>query len=271
MIAEDETVARLVGIARQLEGLNRHASTHAAGVVIADRPLAELIPLYRDPRSSFLVSGFNMKWVEQAGLVKFDFLGLKTLTVLAETVALLREGRNIDLDLSRLPLDDRRTYEMLGRGDTVGVFQLESAGMRDALRKLKPDAFEDIIAVVALYRPGPMANIPSYIHRKHGKEQPDYLHPVLEPILEETYGIMIYQEQVMQIAQTLCGYTLGGADILAARWARRSSRRWISSGKPSSTAPAPATSPRRRRRASSSTSTSSPATASTSRMRRPTR
>ncbi len=214
MIAEDETVARLVGIARQLEGLYRHASTHAAGVVIADRPLAELIPLYRDPRSSFLVSGFNMKWVEQAGLVKFDFLGLKTLTVLAETIALLRRGRNIDLDISRLPLDDRPTYEMLGRGDTVGVFQLESNGMRDALRRLKPDAFEDIIAVVALYRPGPMANIPSYIHRKHGEEKPDYLHPVLEPILKETYGIMIYQEQVMQIAQTLCGYTLGGADIL---------------------------------------------------------
>ncbi|MFO1155116.1 MAG: DNA polymerase III subunit alpha [Rhodospirillales bacterium] len=214
MIAEDETVARLVGIARQLEGLYRHASTHAAGVVIADRPLQEMIPLYRDPRSSLLVSGFNMKWVEQAGLVKFDFLGLKTLTVLAETLALLKRGRNIDLDLSRLPLDDPGTYDMLGRGDTVGVFQLESAGMRDALRKLKPDSFEDIIAVVALYRPGPMANIPSYIHRKHGEEKPDYLHPLLEPILKETYGIMIYQEQVMQIAQVLCGYTLGGADIL---------------------------------------------------------
>jgi DNA polymerase-3 subunit alpha len=214
MIAGDEAVARLVGIARQLEGLYRHASTHAAGVVIADRPLAELIPLYRDPRSALLVTGYNMKWVEAAGLVKFDFLGLKTLTVLARACGLLQAGRGIGLDLARLPLDDRPTYEMLGRGETVGVFQLESAGMRDSLRKLKPDNFEDIIAVVALYRPGPMANIPSYIHRKHGEEKPDYLHPSLEPILRETYGIMIYQEQVMQIAQELSGYTLGGADIL---------------------------------------------------------
>jgi DNA polymerase-3 subunit alpha len=214
MAAEDDGVARLIDIARRLEGLYRHASTHAAGVVIGDRPLETLIPVYRDPRSAALVTGFNMKWVEAAGLVKFDFLGLKTLTVLAKAVELARRGGAQDLDLTEIPLDDARTYEMLGRGDTVGVFQLESAGMRDALRKLKPDKLEDIIAVVALYRPGPMDNIPSYIRRKHGQEEADYLHPSLEGILRETHGIMIYQEQVMQIAQTLSGYSLGGADLL---------------------------------------------------------
>ncbi len=214
MISEDESVARLVGIASRLEGLYRHASTHAAGVVIGDRPLRETIPLYRDPRSELPVTGYNMKWVESAGLVKFDFLGLKTLTVLARAVQILADSDMARLDLSNLPLDDSRTYEMLGRGDTVGVFQLESAGMRDVLRRLKPDKFEDIIAVVALYRPGPMDNIPSYIRRKHGEEEPDYLYPTLEPILSETYGIIIYQEQVMQIAQELSGYSLGAADIL---------------------------------------------------------
>ncbi|MEX2449923.1 MAG: DNA polymerase III subunit alpha [Rhodospirillales bacterium] len=213
MIQEDPSVGKLVSIARQLEGLYRHASTHAAGVVIGDRGLDELIPLYRDPRSDMLVTGLNMKWVEAAGLVKFDFLGLKTLTVLSRAVDFVRE-RGIELDLATLPLDDPGVFEMLGRGDTVGVFQLESAGMRDVLRQLKPTTIEDIIAVVALYRPGPMENIPSYIKRKHGEEQPDYLYPNLEGILKETFGIMIYQEQVMQIAQELAGYTLGAADIL---------------------------------------------------------
>ena len=214
LIESDETVARLIALSRPLEGLYRHASTHAAGVVIGDRPLKELIPVYRDPRSPMLVTGFNMKWVEAAGLVKFDFLGLKTLTVLAHAVRLIAGGRGIGIDLGNLPLDDAKTYEMLSAGDTVGVFQLESAGMRDALRKLKPDSLEDIIAVVALYRPGPMDNIPSYIRRKHGREAPEYLHPSLEGILKETYGIIIYQEQVMQIAQVLSGYSLGGADLL---------------------------------------------------------
>ena len=209
----DETVARMIGIALKLEGLYRHASTHAAGVVIGDRPLDELVPLYRDPRSDMPVTQFNMKYVEQAGLVKFDFLGLKTLSVLAQAQALIRE-RVSDFDLEAVPLDDPSTYTMLGKADTVGVFQLESSGMRDVLRRLRPDRFEDIIAVVALYRPGPMDNIPSYINRKHGEEQPDYLYPTLEGILKETYGIMIYQEQVMQIAQELAGYSLGGADLL---------------------------------------------------------
>jgi DNA polymerase-3 subunit alpha len=209
----DEQVARLMRIALKLEGLYRHASTHAAGVVIGDRPLAELVPLYRDPRSDMPATQFNMKWVEPAGLVKFDFLGLKTLTVLARALDLLRQ-RGVALDLANLPLDDRPTFELLTRADTVGVFQVEGAGVRDMLKKLRPDRFEDIIAVVSLYRPGPMENIPRYIAVKHGLEQPDYLHPALEEILKETHGIMIYQEQVMQIAQVLAGYTLGGADLL---------------------------------------------------------
>jgi DNA polymerase III subunit alpha len=209
----DETVARLMTNALKLEGLYRHASTHAAGVVIGDRPLEELVPLYRDPRSGMPVTQFNMKYVEMAGLVKFDFLGLKTLTVLARALDLLAR-RNVTIDLANLPLDDPKSYELLGHGDTVGIFQLEGQGMRDMLRKLQPDRFEDIIAVVSLYRPGPMENIPRYIAVKHGREKPDYLHPSLEEILRETHGIMIYQEQVMQIAQVLSGYTLGGADLL---------------------------------------------------------
>jgi DNA polymerase-3 subunit alpha len=209
----DESVARLITIALKLEGLYRHASTHAAGVVIGDRPLTELVPLYRDPRSDIPVTQFNMKWVELAGLVKFDFLGLKTLTVLARTIELLA-ARGVELDLSALPLDDPAAYELLARGDTVGVFQVEGAGVRDMLRKLRPDRFEDIIAANALYRPGPMENIPRYIAVKHGEEQPDYLHPALEGILKETYGVMTYQEQVMQIAQVLAGYSLGSADLL---------------------------------------------------------
>jgi len=209
----DEEIKRLIDLALQLEGLNRNASTHAAGVVIGDRPLDELVPLFRDTdnKESLPATQFNMKWVEPAGLVKFDFLGLKTLTVIEKAVELI--GRD-KIDIAKLPLDDKKAFELLARGDGSGVFQLEGNGMRDVLRKMKPDRFEDIIAVVALYRPGPMENIPSYIKRKHGEEQPDYLHPMLEGILKETYGIMIYQEQVMQIAQVLSGYTLGGADLL---------------------------------------------------------
>lgn len=210
---EDPTVARLLAMAQKLEGLYRHASTHAAGIVIGDRRLDALVPLYRDPRSSMPVTQFNMKWVESAGLVKFDFLGLKTLTVLETALALIAK-RGIRLDLSALPLDDKPTYDMLTRGETVGVFQLESQGMRKALVGMRPDRFEDIIALVALYRPGPMDNIPVYNARKHGEEKPDFLHPLLEPVLKETHGVIIYQEQVMQIAQILSGYSLGEADLL---------------------------------------------------------
>jgi len=210
---KDSLTAEVIERALKLEGLYRHASTHAAGVVIGDRPLHEMVPLYRDPRAPMPVTQFNMKWVEQAGLVKFDFLGLKTLTVLDRAVALVRE-RGIEVDLSTIPFDDGPTYEMLSRGDTVGVFQLESAGMRNVLKGLRPDKFEDIIALVALYRPGPMDNIPAFINRKHGREQVSYPHPMLESILEETYGIAVYQEQVMQIAQEMAGYSLGEADLL---------------------------------------------------------
>ena len=209
----EPAVAQLLDIAQKLEGLNRNASTHAAGVVIGDRPLVELVPLYRDPRSSLPATQFNMKWVEQAGLVKFDFLGLKTLTVLRRAEELVRR-RGVELDLAHLPLDDARSYELLSSGDTLGVFQLEGSGMRDSLKRLKPNRFEDIIAMVALYRPGPMDNIPTYINRKHGVEQVADLHPLLTPILKETYGVIIYQEQVMQIAQVLSGYSLGEADLL---------------------------------------------------------
>ncbi|MDI4662799.1 DNA polymerase III subunit alpha [Xanthobacter autotrophicus] len=210
---QEEVVKRAFDIAVKLEGLNRHASTHAAGIVIGDRKLHELVPLYRDPKSDMPVTQYNMKWVEQAGLVKFDFLGLKTLTTIDKAVKLVHQ-RGIELDISKIPLDDPKTYAMLGKGETVGVFQVESAGMRRALVDMKADRVEDLIALVALYRPGPMANIPVYCDCKHGRAQPDYLHPMLEPYLKETFGVIIYQEQVMQIAQAMAGYSLGEADLL---------------------------------------------------------
>jgi DNA polymerase III subunit alpha len=209
---EDEGISRLLEIALRVEGLYRHASTHAAGVVIGDRPLMDLVPLYRDPKSDFLVTQYSMKHVEQAGLVKFDFLGLTTLTILRRAENFLR-GLGIEVDLDRLPLDDQKTYEMLQRGDAGGVFQMEGQGVRDTLRQMRPDRFEDLIAAVALYRPGPMANIPDYCRRKHG-EKWEAPHPEIHDILAETYGIMVYQEQVMQIAQKMAGYSLGSADLL---------------------------------------------------------
>ncbi|MDE2494919.1 MAG: DNA polymerase III subunit alpha [Alphaproteobacteria bacterium] len=213
-IAEQEPIAeRLFAIARQLEGLYRNASTHPAGVVIGDRPLDELLPLYRDPRSEVPVTQFDYKGAEKAGLVKFDFLGLKTLTVIAKAQELLK-NRGIELDTQSIDFDDRATFEMLSRGDSVGVFQLEGQGMRDLLRKMRPDHINDLVALVALYRPGPMDSIPKYIACKNGKEAPEYLHPKLEPILKETYGVMTYQEDVMRIAQELAGYTMGQADNL---------------------------------------------------------
>jgi DNA polymerase-3 subunit alpha len=209
----DPDVRRLFDLAMKLEGLPRHASTHAAGVVIGDRPLDELLPLYRDPRSETPVTQFDMKYVEAAGLVKFDFLGLKTLSVLREGQRLLAE-QGIDVDFSSLPWDDPEVFELLQRGDTVGVFQVESEGMRRTLSAVRPTVFEDIIALNALYRPGPMDNIPMFGRRKNGEEQIEYPHPRLESILKETYGIFVYQEQVMQAAQLLAGYSLGSADLL---------------------------------------------------------
>lgn len=210
---DDEEVGNLVRTAMKLEGLYRHCSTHAAGVVIADRPLENLVPIYRDPRSDMPVVQYSMKYAEEAGLVKFDFLGLKTLTVLQTAVNFIKR-LGVEVDLLTLPLDDSPTYKLLSDGNTVGVFQFESAGMQDALRKMGPDCLEDLIALAALYRPGPMDNIPTYIACKHGKEKPDYMHPSLEPVLKETFGVIIYQEQVQRIAQVLAGYTLGGADLL---------------------------------------------------------
>ncbi|WP_336960163.1 DNA polymerase III subunit alpha [Sphingobium aquiterrae] len=209
----DEQVRRLIDYAMKLEGFPRHSSTHAAGVVIGDRPLSQLVPLYRDPRSDMPVTQFDMKYVEGAGLVKFDFLGLKTLSVLQKAVQLLaRRGVTVDLDL--LAWDDEAVYDLLQRGDTVGVFQLESEGMRKTLAAVRPTNFGDIIALVSLYRPGPMDNIPMFGRRKNGQEEIEYPHILLKPILEETYGIFVYQEQVMQAAQILAGYSLGDADLL---------------------------------------------------------
>jgi DNA polymerase-3 subunit alpha len=209
----DEGVRHLLDLAMKLEGLPRHSSTHAAGVVIGDRPLAELVPLYRDPRSDMPVTQFDMKYVEGAGLVKFDFLGLKTLSVLKKAVQLLAK-RGVSVELDTLAWDDAEVFKLLQRGDTVGVFQVESEGMRRTLSAVKPTVFEDIIALNALYRPGPMDNIPMFGRRKNGQETIAYPHPLLEGILSETYGIFVYQEQVMQAAQILAGYSLGGADLL---------------------------------------------------------
>ncbi len=209
----DDEVRRLVDLAVLLEGMPRNSSTHAAGVVIGDRPLEQLVPLYRDPRSDMPVTQFDMKYVEDTGLIKFDFLGLKTLSVLKKALQLLRR-REIEIDLDGLAWDDVQVYELLQRGDTVGVFQLESEGMRRTLAAVKPTSFGDIIALVSLYRPGPMDNIPLFGRRKNGAEHIEYPHHKLEEILSETYGVFVYQEQVMQAAQVLAGYSLGDADVL---------------------------------------------------------
>ncbi|MFT7391036.1 MAG: DNA polymerase-3 subunit alpha [Paracoccaceae bacterium] len=209
----EPVVAEMLDYAGKLEGLLRNASTHAAGVVIGDRPLHHLVPLYQDPRSDMPATMFNMKWVEQAGLVKFDFLGLKTLTVIQNAVDLLAR-REVIVDIGTIPIDDKATYDLYSRAESVAVFQVESSGMRDALRQLKPTCIEDIIALVALYRPGPMENIPKYCNVKHGREKLESLHPSIDHILAETQGIIVYQEQVMQIAQEMAGYSLGGADLL---------------------------------------------------------
>ena len=227
----EEVVDRLLTYGQQVEGLLRNASTHAAGVVIGDRPLDELVPLYQDPRSDMPATQFNMKWVEQAGLVKFDFLGLKTLTVIQNAVDLINGGgRDIHIgpegetlyeppdgavnEINAIPLDDEKSYKLYASAKTVAVFQVESSGMMDALRRMKPDCIEDIVALVALYRPGPMENIPKYCEVKNGLSERDTLHPTVDHILDETQGIIVYQEQVMQIAQEMAGYSLGGADLL---------------------------------------------------------
>ncbi|NRB19891.1 MAG: DNA polymerase III subunit alpha [Rhodobacteraceae bacterium] len=228
---EEEVVNRLLTYGQQVEGLLRNASTHAAGVVIGDRPIDELVPLYQDPRSDMPATQFNMKWVEQAGLVKFDFLGLKTLTVIQSAVDLIKgEGRDLHIaadgsqlydppeggvnEINAIPLDDIRTYKLYAAAKTVAVFQVESSGMMDALKRMKPNCIEDIVALVALYRPGPMENIPTYCEVKNGLKKIESVHPLIDHLLAETQGIIVYQEQVMQIAQVMAGYSLGGADLL---------------------------------------------------------
>ncbi|WP_406645380.1 DNA polymerase III subunit alpha [Aliisedimentitalea scapharcae] len=227
----EEVVDRLLTYGQQVEGLLRNASTHAAGVVIGDRPLDALVPLYQDPKSDMPATQFNMKWVEQAGLVKFDFLGLKTLTVIQNAVDLIRHsGRDLHIaedgtelydppegavnEINAIPLDDEASYKLYSSAKTVAVFQVESTGMMDALKRMKPTCIEDIVALVALYRPGPMENIPTYCEVKNGLKEITSVHPLIDHILEETQGIIVYQEQVMQIAQVMAGYSLGGADLL---------------------------------------------------------
>jgi DNA polymerase-3 subunit alpha len=226
----EEVVERLLNYGQQVEGLLRNASTHAAGVVIGDRPLDQLVPLYQDPRSDMPATQFNMKWVEQAGLVKFDFLGLKTLTVIQNAVDLINRERALHVsadgltlytpasgtedDISAIPLDDPASYALYSAAKTVAVFQVESSGMMDALKRMKPNCIEDIVALVALYRPGPMENIPKYCEVKNGISTRELLHPSVDHILDETQGIIVYQEQVMEIARQMAGYSLGGADLL---------------------------------------------------------
>ena len=215
LIKEDQRVKKLTELSLKLEGLNRNVATHAAGVVIADKKLTEIVPLYKDTTANLLLPStqFDMYSAENAGLVKFDFLGLKTLTVINNTQKLIRKKQK-DFNIENINFEDKEVFELMSSGKTVGLFQIESAGMRDALIHMKPNHIEDIIALVALYRPGPMSNIPIYNDCKHGRKTPDYLHPLLEDILKPTYGVIIYQEQVMQIAQKLSGFTAGQADIL---------------------------------------------------------
>ncbi|MGH8650011.1 MAG: DNA polymerase III subunit alpha, partial [Burkholderiales bacterium] len=212
-MAADPRLKQLVDTAQRLEGVSRHASTHAAGVVIAPEPLTEFLPLYRGSKGE-ITTQFDMRNCEDIGLLKMDFLGLRTLTVIASTIELVRESRGITLDADGFPLDDPKTFQLLSEARTSGVFQLESAGMRDLLRRLRPERLEDVIALVALYRPGPMEMIPDFINRRHGRVKINYDHPLMEKYLKETYGVMVYQEQVMQIGSEMAGFTMGEADIL---------------------------------------------------------
>ena len=213
IISSEPNIKKLFDISINLEGLLRHTSTHAAGIVISDEDLNKSLPLYKDPKSDVPVTQFSMKYVEKIGLIKFDFLGLKTLTVIHETVQYLKK-RKIIIDIENIFLDDKKTFDLLKNGNTTGIFQLEGQGMRETLKNIIPDRFEDLIAVVSLYRPGPMDNIPTYINRKQKKEKYEYIHKELKNILDETYGIMVYQEQVMLIAQKVAGFSLAKADLL---------------------------------------------------------
>ena len=221
-LKKDSRVNKLIELSLKIEGLNRNMATHAAGVVIAGQNLTEQVPLYKDHSSKLPLPStqFDMYSSENAGLVKFDLLGLKTLTVLDKTLKMLEKNGKI-IDIKNINLSDQKVYESLSTGNTTGLFQLESTGMRESIKQMKPNKFDDIIALVALYRPGPMSNIPIYNDCKNGLRKPEYIHPALEPILKSTYGIIIYQEQVMQIAQTLAGFSAGEADILRRAMGKR--------------------------------------------------
>jgi DNA polymerase-3 subunit alpha len=213
LVENNAQAKKIIDIAKRIEGQARHASIHAAGIVISKDPLMEYVPL-QVMNSSEVVTQFPMTNLEELGLLKMDFLGLRTLTVIYDTLKKIKENYGIDIDIDNLPLDDPKVYELLQKGETIGVFQLESRGMRNLLREIKPEKFEDLIAVLALYRPGPLGRLESYIKRKRGEEKVEYMHPSLEPILSETYGVIIYQEQVMEIAHRLAGFSLGQADVL---------------------------------------------------------
>ncbi len=211
---EQQPVRRLLDLAHKLEGVARHASTHAAGVIISRDPLIDHVPLQRATKGDLVMTQYDMDAVEKIGLLKMDFLGLAYLTILDRALKVIEKVRGVHVDLKSIPLDDQAAFDLLSRGDTVGIFQVEGAGMTRYLKELRPSRIEDIMAMVALFRPGPMANIPSYIRRKHGQEPITYLHPLLEPVLRETYGVMVYQEDVMAVAQAVAGYTLAEADTL---------------------------------------------------------
>ncbi|MGN0929911.1 MAG: DNA polymerase III subunit alpha [Alphaproteobacteria bacterium] len=212
-VENDDVLKGLINIALKLEGLFRNAGTHAAGVVIGDRPIDQLVALYKDDKSDIPATQYNMKYVESTGLIKYDFLGLKTLTIIQKACDMIYKNYNVKIDISNIPIDDKETYELIASANTAGIFQLESKGMQDVILEMKPNRIEDLVALVALYRPGPMDNIPVYIRRKFGEEI-EYLHPLMEPILRETYGIMVYQEQVMEMGKSLAGYSLGASDLL---------------------------------------------------------
>ena len=231
----DDEVRTIIDLARKLEGLARNAGRHAGGVVIAPKRLTEFTPLYREPGATGAVTQFDKDDIEAIGLVKFDFLGLRTLTIIDWALSTINEQRRAAgepaLDLETLPTDDPAAYELIRSGATTAVFQLESRGMKDLIRRMQPDCFDDVVALVALFRPGPLQSgmVDDFIARKHGQAEVEYLHPALESILKPTYGVILYQEQVMQIAQMLAGYTPGEADLLRSAMARRSPRRWRSS------------------------------------------
>ncbi len=284
-VKRDSRVGELWAVARTLEGCTRHASVHASAVVISDAPLMDRVPLYKDPKRPELITGFAMGPIEKLGLLKMDFLGLRTLTVIADAARLVGESRGITLDPEALPLDDAKTYQLLSEARTFGVFQLESAGMRDALKSLRPTRIEDIIAMVSLYRPGPMELIPEFVNRKHGRAPITYEHPLMEKYLQETYGIMVYQEQVMGLAAELAGFTLGEADTLRKAMGKKdrelmaarpsasgiSSRSSRGTGSTSRMRPVTASSPTRRRISRRTIPSSSWPLCSPPKWRRPTR